>query len=405
MKSILKTFFFYNADRRDFVLSGVVVLLCCVLYFIPTGFEARRNTGAMGAEARIVAVDNRQLDQHGLLFTGAQTVTARLLEGPMEGRTIEAQNLFSGKMELDKVFKPGDLALVNYATQGDRVTWARATDHYRLRTEFVLLGVFCLFLLGYGGFTGFQAMLSFFFTGLTIWKVLIPLLLKGYDPIGVTFVCVSCMTAAILFLVAGVTLKGLVAFLGACSGLGLTCLLALLFLPAFKVNGAVRPFSETLLFAGFLNLDLTRLFVSGIFLAASGAVMDLAMDLSAAMQEIVRHNPAVTRRELFLSGLMIGRSVIGSMTTTLVLAYSGGYIAMLMFFMGQGISNANILNLNHVAAEILHTLVGSFGLVLVAPATTLIGTLLYLPGRRRAPHPRPSVVEDAKGRENGRVVI
>lgn len=382
MKAMLKHYLFHNTSRRDLILSGVILALCGILYFIPTGFETRRNTGSLQAEGRVLEVDNQQLDQHGLLFTGAQTVVVQLLEGPIKGTAITAQNLFSGKMELDKVFEPGDLALVNYAIQGDRVTWARASDHYRLRTEFILLGVFCLFLLAYGGFTGFQAMLSFFFTGLTIWKVLIPCLLKGYDPIGVTFACISCMTAAILFLVAGIGLKGLVAFLGACSGLGVTCLIALFFLPAFKVNGAVRPFSETLLFAGFLNLDLTRLFISGIFLAASGAVMDLAMDLSAAMQEIVRHNPAVTRRELFFSGLMIGRSVIGSMTTTLVLAYSGGYIAMLMFFMGQGISNANILNLNHVAAEILHTLVGSFGLVLVAPMTTVIGALLYLPGRR-----------------------
>ena len=357
--------------------------MCFVLYFLPTGFENRQPQGTEKVEGIVTLADNSMVMQHGLVRTGAQYVEVRLLEGRLEGETVRAQNHFIGKMELDKVFEVGDHALMNLAFEGERLTRAQATDHYRLRVEFVLLTVFGIFLILYGGFTGFQALLSFFFTGLMIWKVLIPSLLKGYEPIILTFFTVCLITGIILFLVAGLNKKGLVAFLGACAGLGVTSLLALYFAVPFKISGAVRPFSESLLFSGFMYLNLTRIFIAGIFLASSGAVMDLAMDLSSAMHEIVRHNPQISRKELFLSGIMIGRAVIGSMTTTLVLAYSGGFMAMLMFFMGQGISNPNILNMNYVAAEILHTLVGSFGLVLVAPLTTLIGTVLYLPRQKK----------------------
>ncbi|MCC8115860.1 MAG: YibE/F family protein [Planctomycetes bacterium] len=238
--------------------------------------------------------------------------------------------------------------------------------------------MFVLFLVIYGGFTGCQAVLSFIFTGLCMWKLLIPLLLRGYEPLAVTFMITVVLTSAIIFLVAGVNRKGLVAFLGAVIGLGLTCGLALAFAGPLKVNGAVRPFSETLLFSGFDFLNLTRIFLAGIFLASSGAVMDLAIDISSAMREVVVHNPLVTRRALLMSGFKVGRAVIGSMTTTLVLAYSGGYLTMLMLFMGQGVPNPNILNLSYVSAEILHTLAGSFGLVLVAPITAIIGSLLYV---------------------------
>lgn len=106
--------------------------------------------------------------------------------------------------------------------------------------------------------------------------------------------------------------------------------------------------------------------------------MDLAMDIASAMDEISYHKRDITRWQLFRSGLSVGRSVIGTMTTTLVLAYSGGYLTMLMYFMGQGIPVANILNLNYVAAEVLHTLVGSFGLVTVAPFTALVGAFLFV---------------------------
>ncbi|MDR1875933.1 MAG: YibE/F family protein [Synergistaceae bacterium] len=384
MKRRFLSLFFHNAAKKDVVFSCVVLLLCVGMYFLPTGFEDRLAPNTEKVEGRIISVDNSQMEQHGLVLSGSQGVEVELLAGRWKGQVIRTGNHFLGKMELDRVFEPEDHALMNITYSEDIITWAHTADHYRLRIEFVLLLIFSLFLLFYGGFFGFQAILSFFFTGLTIWKLMIPCMLKGTDPIVLSFVIVCILSAVILFLVAGVNKKGVVALLGAATGLGVTALLTLYFTKPFQISGAVRPFSETLLYSGFTHLNLTRIFIAGVVLSASGAVMDLAMDISAAMSEIVRHHPGISRRELFLSGNSIGRSVIGTMTTTLLLAYSGGYLAMLMLFMGQGIPDANILNMNYVAAEILHTIVGSFGLVLVAPITTIMGALLYVPGRRKS---------------------
>jgi uncharacterized membrane protein len=153
--------------------------------------------------------------------------------------------------------------------------------------------------------------------------------------------------------------------------------LAVLFSKGFKVHGAVRPFAETLLYSGYYHLNLTRIFLAGIFIAASGAVMDLAMDIAASMHEVSRKNPELTPRELMASGMAVGRSVIGTMTTTLLLAYSGGYITMMMLFMAQGVPLISIFNLHYVAAEVLNTLVGSFGLVTVAPFTAVVGGWVF----------------------------
>ena len=105
--------------------------------------------------------------------------------------------------------------------------------------------------------------------------------------------------------------------------------------------------------------------------------MDLAMDVASGIEEIDRRRSGLSRYELFNSGLRIGRSVVGTMTTTLLLAYSGGYLTLMMVFAAQGTSPVDFINNPHVASEVVKTLVGSFGLVLVAPLTALIGAWVF----------------------------
>ena len=120
---------------------------------------------------------------------------------------------------------------------------------------------------------------------------------------------------------------------------------------------------------------MADIFVGAVILASSGAVMDLAMDIAAGMAEVRRHIPNLPRFELFRSGMRIGRSVGGTMTTTLLLAYSGGYLTLLMVFAAQGTRPLDFINSTLVSAELVKTLVGSFGLVLVAPFTALMSAI------------------------------
>lgn len=130
-------------------------------------------------------------------------------------------------------------------------------------------------------------------------------------------------------------------------------------------------YSESLLYAGYQHLNLTQIFMASIFIGASGAVMDLSVDITSAVYEVVQKQPALSHKEAIQSGLNVGRAAMGTMTTTLLLAYSGGYVALLMVFMAQGTPLTNVFNYKYVAAELLHTVIGSFGLVTVAPFTAL----------------------------------
>jgi uncharacterized membrane protein len=104
--------------------------------------------------------------------------------------------------------------------------------------------------------------------------------------------------------------------------------------------------------------------------------MDLGMDVAASMQEVAAHNPGISRRALIKSGLNVGRAVVGTMTTTLLLAYSGGFLTLLMAFMARGVPLDTTFTFIYVAAEVVKTVVGSFGLVTVAPFTALMGGLI-----------------------------
>ena len=158
-------------------------------------------------------------------------------------------------------------------------------------------------------------------------------------------------------------------------------MLAVVFGNLLKLDGGSLPYVVPLIAQSTMSLDIRTLFFAMVFIANSGALMDLSMDIASASEELILHKPDITRRELLLSGFSVGRSVIGTMTTTLMLAYSGSYLSMLMYFAGQGTPLVDIANLKYVASEVLTTLVGSFGLVTVAPFTAITASLLYT--RRR----------------------
>ena len=365
---------------RDLILALALSLLCVALYFVPTGFEAEVDEQALRCTAEVVKVNNAQVQRHGLVQTGVQGLDLEITSGPKAGQEIRASNNLLGQMDRETLFQNGDsVRVVLSLNHEDQIVHASVQDHARLGWELLLLGLFALFLCLFGGWTGARALLSFVLAALLLWKVLIPGLLRGWDPLWVTLGLVAVLCAGIIFLVGGVNRKGLVAFLGSFLGVLTSCVLAVFFTDILHLRGAVMPFAETLLYSGFGHLDLTRIYIAAVFLACSGAVMDLGMDVAASMHEVAARNPDISRLGLIRSGLNVGRAVVGTMTTTLLLAYSGGFLTLLMAFMAQGIPLDTTFNFIYVAAEVVKTIVGSFGLVTVAPFTALMGGLILVP--------------------------
>lgn len=366
----------FKLDNNVLFIS-VLFIFTVILFFMPTGFEKIIPGNSVRAKAKVLEADNSLLSQHGIVKTGAQRLKIEVLDTRFKGRVLESYNHLLGKMEMDKVFNSGDKALVVLNLKDGDVANTTVLDHYRTNIEGFLFALFFIMVVIVAGKTGLKAMLTFIFAVLYLWKILLPAYLRGWDPVLVSLFSIMLLTGVIIFSIAGLSRKGLSAFLGSMSGIVITCALSLIFAKYFKIHGAVQPFSEPLLYTGFPFLNLTGLFYSGIFIASSGVIMDVSMDIAAAMHEIKEKSPDIGLKDLTRSGLEVGKAVLGTMTTTLLLAYFGGYSSMFMLFISMGTPVINIINIQYVSAEIMHTLVGSFGLVTVVPFTALIGGWIF----------------------------
>lgn len=304
---------------------------------MPTRFEdAVIYQNADKVMAVVLEVDNSAVRETGLICSGEQVCSVLLKGGQFQGETVEAVNLLSGSISQDKQFAAGDRALVVVSHTGSAVTSVTMIDHFRIGWEALLAVIFTLLLILFAGSAGLRAMLTFLITVLCLWKVMIPYCLKGGN-----------------------------AVLG-----------GILFTKALKIHGAIMADSESLLYSGYERLNLTEIFMASIFIGASGAMMDLAVDITSGICEVARKNPGIGRWELVGSGMRIGQAAMGTMTTTLLLAYAGSCLTQFMVFMAQGTPVVNILNYKYIASEILQTLAGSFALVTVAPFTAVAGGLL-----------------------------
>jgi uncharacterized membrane protein len=350
----------------------VCLLAILILLLLPTGFEgALVYQEAERCTARVLSVDDSTIIDTGLVRSGEQRCQLEILDGMFQGQTVSGVNMLNGSLEQDKVFQPGDKALVVVSHDGDTITNVTMSDHYRLSWELVMAIGFAIFLILFAGPTGVRAIASFVLTVLTLWKVLVPLYLKGYNPIWIGLAITLFLTVLIIALVYGFDRRCWAAVSGSFLGILVTCVLGVLFTDLFQIHGAVMSYSESLLYSGYQDLNLTQIFMASIFIGASGAIMDLSVDITSAVYEVVEKRPDLTWWEATRSGMNVGRAAMGTMTTTLLFAYSGGYVALLMVFMAQGTPVENILNYKYVAAELIHTVIGSFGLVTVAPFTAL----------------------------------
>lgn len=376
-----------NTEKvRYYAPAAICLLLIFLLLLLPTGYEgAVQYQEAERCIAKVTMVDSSSIVDTGLVRSGEQRCEVRFLNGRFKGKTATAINLLQGSLEQDKLFAEGDTAQVVVSYSGESINRVTMTDHFRLPGELLLAGLFILFLVVFAGETGIRAILSFVLTVLAIWKLLVPLYLNGYNPIWVGLAINLFLTTLIIALVYGFDLRCAAAVSGSFLGILVTCILGVLFTNLFKIHGAVMAYSESLLYAGYQHLNLTQIFMASIFLGSSGAVMDLSVDITSAVSEVVEKKPDIRPWEAVKSGMNVGRAAMGTMTTTLLLAYSGGYIALLMVFMAQGTPTEHIFNYKYVAAEMIHTVIGSFGLVSVAPFTALCaGLLLTRRGKQKA---------------------
>ena len=358
---------------RGLYLGLIVLLVACLQGMGSTGSSVDH---APQAVARVLVADNSKVTVIGSNRLGEQRLEVEMQSGEFDGKVFPALNLLSGSMEYDEFYQQGDRILVAIQPRtGDELPTVRALSFYRLPVLSALLLLFTLGLLIYARKVGFKAMLSFVGSVLIIWQLLIPCLLNGVNPLLATGLTIAALSALIILSVAGWTYKGKSALAGTLFGLlVVTTGLCLVAGNLLHLDGMSQPLAQVLLFETGMHLNMLEILFAAVIIGASGAAMDVAMEMAATMEEVKLNSPGISRTALLKSGFRVGSAVIGTMTTTLLLAYSGGFLTLLMLFMSRDTSLMQVLNMKLVASEIARTLIGSISLIIVAHVTAWISS-------------------------------
>lgn len=215
---------------------------------------------------------------------------------------------------------------------------------------------------------------------------LVPLLVqRGWPPIPTTLAIISYTIFVTFVILGGIQVKTMVAAAGSLGGVLLAGGLAWAACQIVHISGMNMDEAEALMLTAVDNgLKIRGLYICGILIAAEGAVMDIAMSISSAVSELHEVNPALTARQLFKSGMNIGRDAMGTMANTLVLAFAGTSLNMMIFIYAYDISYIQLLNTDFVAIEIIRSISGSIGIVLTVPLVAAISAYLLARQHRKA---------------------
>lgn len=310
-------------------------------------------------------------------YRGEQLMTVKVTSGQYAGETLLVYNyvgpLYGGPLE------SGDGVTMVISTYEDGSHRATVYEYNRAGALAVVLAAFLLITAVVGGKTGIKSILGLGVTVLALFYVLIPAFMKGADIVLTTFVVCSGVAVVCFVILGGVTKKTVGAALGTIAGMAAAAMFALLAQKLARISGLRVPEVEPLLQLRQTGtpIGLKGLLTGGIIVAALGAVMDVSMSISSALQEVHLANPALSRRELFRSGMNIGRDMVGTMTNTLILATIGSGFVLIIYLYTLGLSKYQLLSSSYLSIEVISGLAGSTGVILSIPLTAAISAGLY----------------------------
>ncbi|MCK4258291.1 MAG: YibE/F family protein [Halanaerobiales bacterium] len=305
-----------------------------------------------------------------------QVVQIEITSGEYKGQVVDAYNIFSGNPRYDIHVKPGQRVILTLDEENGELVAANLNDVARDIPLLILSILFVLILLLVGGKKGFKSLISLVFTIVIILKVLLPLILKGYSPMWLTIILSTLITACTIIMISGWNRKSLAAILGIVGGTTFAGILAFLFGRFALLTGLGSHEAQMLGFIRDYELDFQGILFASMLFGALGAVMDVGMSIASSIEEVYLANPIATSRELFDSGMNVGRDIMGTMSNTLILAYAGGSLPLLLILVGYQQSLLKVINLDLMASEIIRALAGSLGLFIAIPLTALFSSWL-----------------------------
>lgn len=321
---------------------------------------------------RVLEIRETDEEQHEYFSVIEQQVVVRLTSGPFSGKEIVIYNTyFAGDPVYDFMLEAGqEVIVVTLGVEGS-FEQAYVQDLARDRGVYYLVTVFILALLVVGRMKGLKTIITLVVTIALIFGVLLPLLLAGYSPIWLAIGVASIAITFTLLVIGGLNKKSLVAILGTVFGVVVAGLMAFWAGSLAKLTGFGSHEAQMLYFMDH-TIDFRGLLFAGIIIGSLGAITDIGMSVASAASEIKQACPDINFKELTSGAFNVGRDVMGTMANTLILAYVGAAIPMLLLVMGYDIDWLKVINMDIIATEFVRGIAGSIGLIAAVPVTAIL---------------------------------
>lgn len=348
----------------------LITIFTMLLFLVP--IKAEDEPIVMPAQTGAVKnIEYIDFQENGNLLT-KQLVEVKLLSGEFKGNSIVVENMLTGNPYYDIKLRKGTKVILHVEQEDGEISYS-IEDIRRSNVLIVLSLMFCGLLIYVGRKKGFYSLVSIVLTCALIYWGLAPMILCGINPIIATILICLLSTAITMYLVGGFNRKSTSATAGCILSLILAGILAFLSVGIAHLTGFADE-NSSYLYSAHPELNFISITISMMILATLGAVMDVGMSIASTINEIYTVDNSKTIKELFASGMNVGRDIIGTMANTLILVYIGGALPLLL--LASNIDFYKFINLNQVVTEITSALIGSSAIVICVPITAFVAAEL-----------------------------
>ena len=366
----------------------ITVLLAAVLFGIVLYFLNRidrtplyDDQGRSFEKAVVLEVVQDNVQESGQ-YVGQQTVRLVLKSGDRKGHTVEAKSSSSYLYGAHCV--PGMKVIAAVNESGDNL-YVTVYSIDRSRILAVIIALFLVMIWALGGKQGLSSALGLIFTFVCIIWIFIPLIYRGVSPIAAAILVAVLTTVATMYLIGGFTTKTAASIIGTVMGVAISGILAFAFGKMTMISGYnVSDIEQLEYVAQMTDIKIGELLYAGILISALGAIMDVSMSVSSSVHEIALRASELDTKELFLSGVRVGRDMMGTMSNTLILAFTGTSINTLVFLYAYGYSANQIVNMYSIGIEIIQGISATMGVILTVPLSSYINAVLLTSKKSKA---------------------
>lgn len=355
------------------VMVILVITLCIANKANPISYEMYTSEGVTYEKGTVTQIleENLEKEKGSDRYRGTQVLKVLMKRGDLEGQEIEVSNELSST---HNILSGVGQNLVIKVDAPEGVTPFYSVFNYDRTTGILkLLAMFALLMILTGGVKGIRSMLGLAFAMFLIMAFLLPVIYHGWPPVAASIITALLITVFSMVLLNGISRKTAVASAATMAGVFAAAVIYYIFSSILHLSGFnLEEAEELILIQNNTGMQVGELLFTGILIASLGAVMDMTMSVASSLFEMKHIHPEMTKKEIFQSGMVIGKDMTGTMCQTLVLAFAGTGVAALLVLISYGSTFNQLLSSDYVSLELMHSLTGSMAVILAVPITAFI---------------------------------